>query len=77
MKTSGRLLVPSFLPGLVLTAVIATGELPPPPVRQEPEATGTAPERVSNELRPTQDAPPAEKRPAVRVILPSPYSQPR
>ena len=73
MKTSGRLLVP----GLVLTAVIAAGELPSPLARQEPEATGTAPERVSNELRPTQDAAQAEKRPAVRVILPSPYSQPR
>ncbi|HEX8666628.1 MAG TPA: hypothetical protein VF744_21665 [Beijerinckiaceae bacterium] len=73
MQTSGRLLVPA----LVLTAVIAAGELPPPPARQEPEATGTTPERVSNELRPTQDAAQAEKRPAVRVILPSPYSQPR
>ncbi len=74
MKTSGRLLVPGF----VLTAVIAAGELPPPIARQEPEATGTASERAPNgELRPTQDAAQAEKRPAVRVILPSPYSQPR
>ena len=73
MKTSGKL----FAPALVLTAVIAAGEVPPP-ARQEPEATGTAPERASQgELRPTQDAAQAEKRPAVRVILPSPYSQPR
>lgn len=74
MKTSGRLLVPS----LVLAAVIGAGEPPPPIARQEPEATGTASERASNsELRPTQDAAQPEKRPAVRVILPSPYSQPR
>jgi hypothetical protein len=71
MKTSGRLLVP----GLVLAAVAAAGEPPPPPVRQEPEAIGTVSERASKgELRPTQDAAQVEKRPAVRVILPSPYS---
>ena len=74
MKTSGKL----FAPALVLTAAIAAGELPPAAARQEPEATGTAPARAPNgELRPAQDAAQAEKRPAVRVILPSPYSQPR
>ena len=74
MKTWGKL----FARALVLTAAIATGELPPPAARREPEATGTASERAPNgELRPTQDAAQAEKRPAVRVILPSPYSKPR
>jgi hypothetical protein len=73
MKTSGRML----MPGLVLAAVVAAGE-PPPTVRQEPDATSTASERASkSELRPTQDAAQVEKRPAVRVILPSPYSSRR
>ena len=74
MTTSGKL----FAPVLVLTAVIAAGELSPPAARQEPESTGTASEHAPNsDLRPTQDAAQGEKRPAVRVILPSPYSQPR
>jgi hypothetical protein len=71
MKTSGRML----MPGLVLAAVVAAGEPPPPAVRQEPEAPGMASARASKgELRPAQDPAQVEKRPAVRVILPSPYS---
>ncbi|HEX8164778.1 MAG TPA: hypothetical protein VF601_03200 [Beijerinckiaceae bacterium] len=70
MKTSSR----ALLPVLALAAAVAANEPAPPAPRQEPEATGTAIERAQADLRPAQDAIQPEKRPAVRVILPSPYS---
>jgi hypothetical protein len=71
MKTPSRALAPA----LALAAIVAATE-PPPAARQEPQATGTAEHAPKSDLRPAQDAGP-ERRPAVRVILPSPYSQPR
>ena len=72
MKIWSRTLVPA----LALAAAVAANE--PPPLGKEPEATGTTSERpVKNELRSTPDSRPQEKRPAVRVILPSPYATTR
>jgi hypothetical protein len=71
MKIWSRTLVPI----LVLAAAVAAKE---PPPQAEPQATGTTNERAAvNELRPAQDLRPQEKRPAVRVILPSPYATTR
>ena len=71
MKIWSRTLVPT----LVLAAAVAAKE---PPPQAEPQATGTTNERAAvNELRPAQDLWPQEKRPAVRVILPSPYATSR
>jgi hypothetical protein len=71
MKIWSRTLVPT----LVLAAAVAANE---PPPQAEPQATGATNERAAvNELRPTQDLRPQEKRPAVRVILPSPYATSR
>jgi len=70
MKIWSRTLIPT----LVLAAAVAANE----PPQAEPQATGTTHERAAvNELRPAQDLRPQEKRPAVRVILPSPYATPR
>ncbi|MFL4974367.1 MAG: hypothetical protein ACJ8CQ_03675 [Microvirga sp.] len=71
MKIWSRTLVPT----LVLAAAVAANE---PPPQAEPQATGATNERAAvNELRPAPDLRPQEKRPAVRVILPSPYATSR
>ncbi|MFL5172110.1 MAG: hypothetical protein ACJ8C7_15620 [Microvirga sp.] len=71
MKIWSRTLVPT----LVLAAAVAVNE---PPPQAEPQATGATNERAAaNELRPAPDLRPQEKRPAVRVILPSPYATSR
>ena len=65
-----------ILPAVALAAALgANGVAAPAP--QEPETTGEAarqavPEKL--ELRPADDAAPSAKR-AIRVILPSPYSE--
>ncbi|MFL5074713.1 MAG: hypothetical protein ACJ8DS_05625 [Microvirga sp.] len=65
----------TLVPTLVLAAAVAANE---PPPQAEPQATGATNERAAvNELRPAPDLRPQEKRPAVRVILPSPYATPR
>src|SRR5215207_4923849 len=65
----------TLVPTLVLAAAVAANE---PPPQAEPQATGATNERAAvNELRPAQDLRPQEKRPAVRVILPSPYATSR
>src|SRR5215217_6023770 len=65
----------TLVPTLVLAAAVAANE---PPPQAEPQATGATNERAAvNELRPAQDLRPQEKRPAVRVILASPYATPR
>jgi hypothetical protein len=72
MKIARRTLISS----LALAAALSAKE--PPAVRQEPEATGTAGEQApKKEHRAEPDAGSREKRPAVRVILPSPYGTSR
>lgn len=72
MKQLSHLLVPA----VVLAAVVSASDQRPP---AEPEPAGVSGERsveAKGELRPTQESA-GEKRPAVRVILPSPYSAQR
>ena len=66
--------LPALLPVVALAAAVAVAENRPAEVQRDPEAGATASERpqVKGELRPGQDGP-IEKRPNVRVILPSPY----
>jgi hypothetical protein len=74
MKQLSHLLVPA----VVLAAVVSASDQRP--TATEPEPTGAVSGERSveakGELRPTQDGV-GEKRPAVRVILPSPYGAQR
>jgi len=73
MKQLSHLLVPA----VVLAAVVSASDQRPP-AESEPAGvvSGERSVEAKGELRPTQESA-GEKRPAVRVILPSPYSAQR
>jgi hypothetical protein len=70
------LVTSALMPAVVLAAAVVASE---PRPEAEPPANPGAGERtatVKEELRPSQ-SPATERRPPVRVILPSPYRAPR
>jgi len=72
MKPLSQLLVPAVM----LAAVVSAADQRLGPAEPETEAAVASGERsaeAKSELRPTQNAA-GDKRPAIRVILPSPYS---
>jgi hypothetical protein len=74
MKQLSHLLVPAVM----LAAVVPASDQRPAAAEPEPAraVSGERSVEVRGELRPTQDDA-GEKRPAVRVILPSPYGAQR